>query len=300
MKKIFYTVLICSSFLFAQNAGETGLSFLKFGFGARNISMGNIGVVTANDVTALNYNPALLSEFTSSEILFMHNEWIQDVRSEYLGASIKIFGLPFAFNANTTSVSDIQVRKIAGEPETTFNANYFTMGLSTGFSVYEDVSIGFGVKYLYEGMFSDDATGWGMDLGGYYKSPIENLTFGIAVRNIGKMHQLKNEATELPTDLSIGAGYSLQSETLKSVFNLGLEYQKYFNDETNHINFGGEMLFDNLIALRIGYRYQNVDASRLFSTGLGLHWGNLNFDYAYSPFRYNLGNAHSISLKFKF
>lgn len=300
MKKILYTVLICSSFLFAQNAGETGLSFLKFGFGARNISMGNIGVVTANDVTALNYNPALLSDFTSSEILFMHNEWIQDVRSEYLGASIKIFGLPFAFNANTTSVSDIPVRKIAGEPETTFNANYFTMGLSTGFSVYENVSVGFGVKYLYEGMFSDEATGWGMDIGAYYKSPIDNLNFGAAVRNIGKMHELKKEATKLPTDLAVGAGYSFPTESLKSVFTLGVEYQKYFEDETNHINVGGEIYYDNLLAIRVGYLYQNVDASRVFSSGLGLHWGNLNFDYAYSTFRYNLGNAHSISLKFKF
>jgi len=126
------------------------------------------------------------------------------------------------------------------------------------------------------------------------------LTFGLAVRNIGKMHQLKDESTELPTDLAIGAGYSLSSEMLNSAFNFGLEYQKYFLDETNHLNLGGEIIFNNLLAFRLGYRYQNVEASRLFSTGLGLHWGNLNFDYAYSPFRYNLGNAHSISLKFKF
>ncbi len=300
MKRILYILILCSTVALAQYAGNTGLSYLKFGFGARNISMGNVGVVTAKDVTALNYNPALLAEYTSPEIIFMHNEWVQDVRSEYLGASIEIFGLPFAFNANTTSVSDIPVRKIAGEPETTFNANFFTSGFSTGFYVEENISVGFGLKYLYEGMFSDDATGWGMDIGAHYKTPVENLNIGAAVRNIGKMHELKNAATKLPTDLAIGAGYSFPAESLKSMFTLGVEYQKYFEDETNHINFGGEIFYDNLLAIRVGYLYQNVDASRLFSAGLGLHWGNLNFDYAYSPFRYNLGNAHSISLKFKF
>ncbi len=300
MKRFLSALFICTSILFAQNAGETGLSFLKMGFGARNISMGNTGVVTSNDVTALNYNPAILSGFTSSEILFMHNEWIQDVRSEYLGASFMMFGLPFAFGANTTSVSDFEARTKPGPADTKFNVNYFSASLSTGLPVYDNISLGFGLKYFYEGMFSDEATGWGVDVGGYYKSPVENLDFGLAVRNIGRMQKLKNESTELPTDIALGAKYSLQSETIKSDFNFGVEYQKFFLDETNHINVGGEIVYNNLLAIRLGYMYQNVDAARVFSSGLGLYWGKLNFDYAYSPFKYNLGNAHSISLKFKF
>ena len=43
MKKIFILLLVSSSVLLAQSAGNTGLSFLKFGFGARNIAMGDAG-----------------------------------------------------------------------------------------------------------------------------------------------------------------------------------------------------------------------------------------------------------------
>ena len=77
--------------LLAQTAGNSGLSFLKLGFGARNIALGDAGTALSTDVTALFYNPAALAINPASEIMLMHNEWIQDVRSEILGARTLIF-----------------------------------------------------------------------------------------------------------------------------------------------------------------------------------------------------------------
>jgi hypothetical protein len=96
MKKTILIIISFSLTLLAQNAGSTGLSFLKFGFGARNIAMGDAGNALSSDVTSLFYNPSKLGMSKDSEIMFMHNEWIQDVRSEVLGARTVIFGLPIA------------------------------------------------------------------------------------------------------------------------------------------------------------------------------------------------------------
>src|SRR3989304_2591293 len=95
MKKFLLIILFSSSILFAQSAGNSGLSFLKFGFGARNIAMGDAGASASNDLSALFYNPARLSLIDSlelrstgtrmNEVLFMHNEWVQDVRMEGFG-----------------------------------------------------------------------------------------------------------------------------------------------------------------------------------------------------------------------
>ncbi len=125
MKKIFLIVIIFSCTIFSQSAGNTGLSFLKYGFGGRNIAMGDAGSVLSNDLTSLFYNPARLALTDKSEILFMHNEWIQDVSSEVIGVKTELWNIPFALGFNVTSVSGIEFREIPGDPVTTFDANYF-------------------------------------------------------------------------------------------------------------------------------------------------------------------------------
>ena len=90
-KQILYIILLSFTSLLAQSAWNSGLSFLKLGFGARNIAIGDAGTALSSDVTSLFYNPAALALNPASEIMLMHNEWIQDVRSEILGARTVIF-----------------------------------------------------------------------------------------------------------------------------------------------------------------------------------------------------------------
>ena len=96
MKTKLLFLLLISINLFAQSAGETGLAFLKFGVGARNIAMSDFGAVADNDLTALNYNPSLLALNNKTQISFTHNSLFQDMNSEMLAASFNAFGLPFA------------------------------------------------------------------------------------------------------------------------------------------------------------------------------------------------------------
>lgn len=297
MKKLLLIIFI-TSFTFGQSAGESGLSFLKIGFGARNIALGDLGVVSTGDVTGAYYNPALLSDYSGSQISVSHNQWIQDVTGEMLGVSFSFWGLPFAFSANTTSVSDIEVRTRPGEAQSTFDANFFFGSLSTGFTLYEKLSTGFSVKYLYENLFSNDAAGWGFDFGLYYNNIIESVNIGASLRNIGSMDKLKNEATELPTDLRIGASYEYGMESIESGLFFNAGYQKYTSTDDNHFHLGGEFLYNEIFAVRGGYitGYE----SKGLTAGVGLKWNSINFDYAYTPFSFSLGSASIISLQYTF
>ena len=308
MKKLLLIILFSSSILFAQSAGNSGLSFLKFGFGARNIAMGDAGASASNDLSALFYNPARLSLIDSlelrstgtrmNEVLFMHNEWIQDVRSEVFGIKWNMFGLPWAVGFNYTSVDDIEIRTRPGEPVSKFDANYFFGSLSTGFYLIEDISFGTTVKYLYEGLLNDEATGWGFDFGLYYITPISGLTVSSVIKNIGSMNALRNEETKLPADFRLGSSYNFGLESAKLNLIAVAELQKYLDTDDIHLNLGGDVIYDQLIALRVGY--QTGYESRGFAAGVGLMWGNLRFDYAYMPFSLGLGNANLFSIQFKF
>jgi hypothetical protein len=298
IKKIFIVSCLLTVVNFAQSAGNSGLSFLKFGFGARNIAMADAGTAASNDLTALFYNPAKLTMNESSEIMFMHNEWIQDVRSEILGVKSFLFGIPFALGFNVTNVGNIEIRTKPGDPESTFDANYFFGSVSTAFDLTDEISTGITGKYLYEGLLSDEATGFGIDVGLNYLTPIKNLSASAVIKNLGSMNQLGHEKTKLPSEFRIGGAYDF--DLGENIFNLisVFELQKYLVTDDIHFNIAGEVFYNKLLALRAGY--QSGYESRGFTAGIGLHWGNLGFDFAFLPFKLGLGNANLFSIQFRF
>lgn len=301
MKNLLTIIFLASSIAMAQSAGNSGLSFLKFGFGARNIAMGDAGASASNDLTALFYNPSRLVSSEINEVLFMHNEWIQDVRSEVGGIKWEMFSLPWAVGFNVTTVSDIEVRIKPGEPISTFNANYFFASLSSGFTVIDNFDLGATVKYIYEGMLSSEAKGFGFDFGLNYLTPIKGLSVSSVVKNLGSMSELQNEATKLPAEFRLGPAYQFGIESAESTefdFIAVAELLKYLETDDIHFNLGGDVTYNKLISLRIGY--QTGYETRGLTAGLGIMWGNLKFDYAYLPFSLGLGNANLFSIQFKF
>jgi len=298
MKKFLLIFVLTSTIVFAQSAGNTGLSFLKFGFGARNIAMGDAGSSASNDLSALFYNPSRLSLSDNNEVLIMHSSWIQDVNSELFGVKWNMFGLPWAIGLNYTSISDIEIRTLPGEPDSKFDANYFFGSLSTGFYVWDKLSFGTTIKYLYEGLLSDEANGLGFDFGLNYETSIKGLSISTVIKNVGAMNALRNQETQLPTDFRFGSAYKFDVESAKLDFIAAAEFQKYLDTDDTHFNLGGDVVYDKIFALRIGY--QSGYEAKGFTAGIGLMWGSLRFDYTYMPFSLDLGNANLFSLQFKF
>ena len=298
MKKFLIIFIFASSYILAQSAGNTGLSFLKFGFGARSIAMGDAGASASNDLSALYYNPSRLTLIEKNEVLIMHSSWIQDVNSELFGIKWNMFGLPWAIGLNYTSISNIEIRTRPGEPDSKFDANYFFGSLSTGFYVWDKLSFGTTIKYLYEGLLSDEANGLGFDFGLNYETPFKGLSVSTVIKNIGSMNALRNEETQLPTDFRLGSAYKFGVESAKLDIIAVVEFQKYLDTDDIHFNLGGDIVYDQIFALRVGY--QSGYEAKSFTGGIGLMWASLRFDYTYMPFSFDLGNANLSSLQFKF
>lgn len=297
MKKIFcfLCLLFAMQSLHAQSAGLTGLSYLKIGVGARNIALGDNGTTFATDATALFYNPAQISANTSSEIFVMHNSWIQGVSAEALAVKFNFLGLPLAVGLNSTNVNDIEIRTIPGEAQGTFNAHYFSLGAGTGFAVTDQLSAGFGVKFLYENLFSDESKGFGLDFGFTYAKIIDNLTGVATIRNIGSTSELRYEKTKLPTEVRLGGIYDLPEFQKFITSRVSAEYQKYTAESDAHLNIGFEAVYNTTFALRLGYM-TNYE-SKGFTAGLGFKWNIIDVDYAFAPFKYDLGSSHIVSVK---
>jgi hypothetical protein len=297
MYKIFLIFLLGLNLTFGQSAGNSGLSFLKLGFGARNIALGDAGTSMANDVTSLFYNSSRLTENYKTEIFLMHNEWVQGIRSEILGVKFNFLGLPFGFGFNSTAINDIEIRQKPGESEGTFTSHYVFGTLATGYEITKNISVGASIKYIYEGIWVDDANGWGFDLSSSYRFN-DDLHFSGVIRNIGAMNKLRNESTKLPTEVRIGSSYDLFFPVQKISAVIGAEFQKFIHNDEYHILFGTEVVYDHTFALRLGY--QTMYEAKNISTGFGLYWGGLNFDYALTPLSNDLGTGHTFSIKLSF
>jgi hypothetical protein len=287
---------------FAQ-AGKSGLAFLKLGASARGVSMGDAMSAIVAGAASTYYNPAGLlgvdSDSSGVQVMFMHKEWIQDTRTEYLGTSVPLGGEnALGFFLNTTTISDIELRTRPGDPEGTFTARNFSLGASYARLIGNDIRIGLTAKFLYEKIFVDEASGAAVDIGLQYRTPFEHLYAGLVFANIGSINELHNEKSTLPTMLRAGPAYSFDIDGINGSATLAADLQHIFPESKSYLDAGGEVTFSRFLAVRGGYQFGSE--GRGLSTGVGVRYGMFTLDYAYSPLSYDLGNAHTIGIVLRF
>lgn len=278
----------------AQNdgAGNTGLAFLKLGITSRSIAMGEAVVGNTFDASATHYNPAALFNGSKVNMVFMHNEQVLGVRTEFLAGKIKFNKMALGFSLNNTSVDKIQVREIPGSSLGEFTAQNFALGVSLAYKVNENLSVGMTGKFLFEKIYVDNASGVALDLGGLYSK--EKLTLGAAITNLGSMSTLKNESTKLPSAVRFGGSYYFDLLGISSRLILAADGYKVMDGGKFHANTGAELLYKDFLALRVGYQsgYEN----KSIAAGIGLKYKAFALDYAFVPYKYSLGSSHTITL----
>lgn len=300
MKKIFIILIILftSGNILAQNdgPGSTGLSFLKLGVTSRAVSLGEAVVSSSDDASAVHYNPAAMFLGSNVNVLFMHNESIIGIRTEYLAGKVKMDKLALGFNVNNTSVSDIQVREIPGAPEATFTSQDFELGFSGAYRINESLQFGIGVKFLYEKIYIDNNDGYAFDFGGLYSK--DKLSIGAAFANLGHMNSLRSQSTVLPASFRLGASYLFPFSGINAVLRASADGYKVLNGGIIHGNGGAEFIYKDLLSIRAGYQTGYED--RNITTGIGLKYKAFNLDYAFVPYKYSLGNSHTFTLGVSF
>lgn len=280
-------------------AGSTGMAFLKLGVGGRSLGMGEAYSAAANDPTATYYNPAALSLSNGPQLMVMHKSWFQETQTEYLGAQTNYSDFSFGLAVNSSSVNDIEFRTSPGPAEGTFTARNACVGLSAAYALDSSLAIGITANYLYEKIFINDATGTGFNFGAIYQTPWD-FRVAASVNNLGSMNVLDNFATELPKSVRIGAAKTTGMESLgpNSTLTVAADVVSYTTESKTHLHLGAELDYQHTFAMRAGYM-TGYDA-RTFTAGVGVRYNIIALDYAYAPFRYDLGTTHTFSLGFQF
>ena len=294
-----FAVLLASP----SSGQESGLAFLRIGANAAASAMGDAQVAATQDAFSTYWNPAGLASASGKTAAVSHRIWIGDLRMYDVAARFPLGssnGVGIAVTASDSG--DLEARDMPGDPVGAFRAQFISAGLSYARRL-GPMRGGITAKFLKERFFDADASGYAFDAGLQAVLLRQSVLLGAAIRNVGKMSKLEREATTLPRMLQAGAAlyplrilaYTDGTELLDVL--VSAEVSHLLPSEHTRLHLGMATTVLEMVILRLGYLTR--DTPRTFTSGLGIRFDTLTFDYAYIAFDSGFeGPGHILTLAY--
>jgi hypothetical protein len=287
-----------------KKVAQTGLQFLKVDVSARAAAMGGAYIMVGNDATAMFYNPAGIALMKRGLDFYSGmTQWIADINYQSAGL-IKNLG-----NIGTVGASviycdygdDMIGTRVAtnerGYIKTgTVDIGAYTLGLSYARSLTDKFSVGGQIKFAVQHLGSNaiieggkeienKVSGLAYDFGTIFYPGFYSLRVGMSINHFSGQFKYEEEAFQLPLTFKIGAAMDVLDLTGEHQNPLLIAIDAIHpRDYTERIHLGGEYVYNNLIAIRAGYKF-NYDEEGL-TAGVGFKFTlrsvDLKLDYAYS------------------
>ncbi len=299
--QLFLMILILTGITFHSGVKAqvtTGAAFLRMTIGSRAQAMGDAYTGLARHVAGMYYNPAGLGFSLTREIMLFHAQWFEDIALENLSGIYPVDGkLTFGAGISYLHLPEItryEIDPVSGGPlkNGTFGVADFILTVGMGYKLGSNLGLGANVKYFQEKLENVSAQGVAFDLGVLAKLPIDFLSVGFAVQNLGPKLKYQAYQEELPLTYRIGMAYQLPDYdatiTIDGVKTKGVDWQ---------ILPGIEIGFMNSFYIRGGYQFTNREGNGM-TAGFGLKLLNrYKINYVYSPYG-DLGDTHRGELIF--
>lgn len=298
---LFVSVRIIYSANVTDKSGTAGFAFLKISQGARACAMGECYTGLSNDVNAMYWNPAGISQINGSELTASYTLWLESINKCNIGYVHPKFSFgTLGLNINYVSVP---IEKRTVETDDTYDSiSVYNMAINFVWAkkFTSKLSLGVGMKYIIENLDAQQLNGIVIDLAGLYKID-DSFTAGVSLQNLGTQIGVLDvkDYDPLPLLLRAGVAKKLMDNrlTVLSDVNMGLV------DMTTSISIGSEYKIGQIFYLRFGYKYRitnnNLELWTGISGGFGLKYKRYAFDYAFVPYG-DLGRTHRLDFLIRF
>ncbi len=285
-----------SSFAAVNDSASIMFPMLDMGVGARALGMGEAYTAVASDASAIYWNAAGLGNLKNIQLGLTYDKWFMDT---YFSQILFACPLPqgtIGADIVYLSLGSLQGRDSSGA--TTRDYNPYNMGGSLAYGVnLGDVSAGLTLEMLSQSTGTLTSMGLGANAGVLYTKGI--FSAGLNIQNIG--NSSSGSGYTLPTNIRAGVALKLLDTTQNSLL-AALDTQYLFND-ADYMSLGAEYVYDQTLALRVGYKMglKQTDLEGMIgiSGGVGLKLANLSIDYAIVPYG-DLGTTQWMMLTYAF
>lgn len=270
-------ILLFSSYTWADEKTDAkiSLSYLKNGIGARAASLGNSFVAVADDVSAVYWNPAELSNMDNMNVQFIGMYGIPASNSPYLFGAVAQ-----RIKNNQGGIGIFWHNFMIGNLNSANREHVF--GISYGRSIISGLRLGVSVKYYYQLVNKSKYESLGFDFSGTIQPAGTLLKLSGSITDIGSL--LLN-----PT-FRAGISYPF----VYNVFLLSMDVSKTFGEKFKPY-IGMEIIpLRNIyiiekISVRAGFDNFN------YSAGLGVKIIKYTVDYSYTNDQGTSSYTHKIS-----
>ncbi|MDI6736368.1 MAG: PorV/PorQ family protein [bacterium] len=275
-----------------ENAGTCVGQFLKIGAGARPCGMGEAFSAVADDVNAIYWNPAGLMQVTEKEGTFMHSEWLDDLKYEFLAYCQPSNKGVRAFSITYLRMGDMEGRDKDENPIGDFGAYDYALSMAYATPVNNNLYAGITGKIIQQKIEKESAKAVAVDIGILYFDPVkQGFKVAAVLQNLGSKLKFVHEPESLPLTCKFGAAYKKNKLTLAGDLTKP-------QDNDARANIGVEYLHTQNLAFRLGYNSQN-NLDKGWTLGAGFKCNSIQFDYGFIPYG-ELDNTHRFSLTRRF
>jgi hypothetical protein len=322
----------CAQKVEAQKVGSTSMQFLKVLPSARAAAVGEAYTVWASGAEAIFWNPAGLATLENQEFSLTYTDWLFDSRQgafsyalalRRLGAvGLQVQYVDFGEFEETTNerpfISDPDRPGLTGR---TFRPFSYVIGATYARHLTDRFSLGLGVKYAHESLFSESsvtahvrqgvfdeigtrASGMLFDFGIRYETGYRSIQIASAVQNFGADVRYGVESYPVPLLFRVGIAADLVGQNgllltrhddnqVRAAFDIF-----HPNDYAQQVHVGMEYEFARLLSLRAGYKLNYDNDGLTLGGGLQQSIGDIGLavDYSFGSMGTYLGNVQRISL----
>jgi hypothetical protein len=303
-------LLIIFSAIPVKSQDNPTYDFLNVAPSARASALGGAFEMYTDDPNIVFYNPAGISTITKKQLSAGFGKYLLDINYGAAAFAGKYkdwgwFGVGVKyFNYGTFDYTDEN-----GVTSGKFHAN--DVMFSAGYSnmIYNKISYGVNVKFIYSQIAQYTSAALGFDLGLMYQIPSQNMSMGFTINNYGKqISSYIGSKERLPLDIRFGISKQLEHLPLKlsvSLSNLNQDHIKFLDvGRLKSFAIGGEFTLSDYVSARIGYNNQQRQDLKLgssiglsgFSAGFGIRvFEKYKFDYSLNSLG-KVGSTHRFNI----
>tara|TARA_B100000686_G_scaffold344865_1_gene428337 strand:- start:3 stop:938 length:936 start_codon:yes stop_codon:yes gene_type:complete len=295
--------LVQSALAINSNAGTTGFNFLKIGVGARTAALGGANTALSGDLEVAASNPASLYDVRERTAALSLTSYLVDSEAGFISLALPGENRTWGIAVNYFTHGDLQRTDSEGRDQGTFGAFDMAAQITAAQKMWQRrLTVGASFKAIYSSIDDYTSDAYAVDLGVLAPGPIDGMTLGASLANIGSVRSGFTDSFEdsLPVLFKVGLSHRPAHAPVPMTLLADLNVP---NDNDTYLTFGAELNLGKGLLVRPGYSMQQtgLDGEEAIglTAGAGVALERYHVDYAFTSFP-AFGDVHRISLNSTF